>query len=102
MSPGRVLLETVDGPTRVALVTGALRNKHPTGVHTLSLGFLELCLGSRWSPSIQGNGCIARPLRVCCDPVPTAVKHGNYLELAMPVGGGFIVKSWLDPQKTGI
>ena len=95
-------METVDGPTWVALVTRASRNKHPTGVNTLSLGFLESCLGSWWCPFIQGNDCIARLLHVWYDPVPTAVKHDNYLELAMPVGGGLIVNSWLDPQKTGI
>ena len=102
MSPGRVFLETVDGPTWVALATGALRNKHPSGVHTLSLSFLESSLGSWWRPSIQGTGCITRPLYVWYDPVPTAIKHDNYLELAMPVGGGLIVNSWLNSQKTGI
>ena len=45
---------------------------------------------------------MARPLHVWYDPVPRALKHGNYLELAMPVGGGLMMNGWLDPQKTGI
>ena len=45
---------------------------------------------------------MVRALQVWYDPVPRALKDGNYLESAMPVSGGLIVNSWLDPQKTGI
>ena len=81
---------------------GASRNKHPAGVHTLSLGFLESQLSSWWCPSIQGIRCVTRPLHVWYDPVPRAHKHGNYLESAMSVGAGLILNGWLDPQETGI
>ena len=45
---------------------------------------------------------MAGALHVWYDPVLRALKYGNYLESAMPVGGGLIVNDWLDPQKTGI
>ena len=54
------------------------------------------------APSHPGYLRMARALHVWYDPVPRALKHGNYLESAMPVGGGLIVNCWLDPQKTGI